>query len=44
MITVWAYSFLVGLFAVLLINLIGLHFYLISKGLTTYQFIIMQRE
>jgi hypothetical protein len=44
MVAVWVYSFLVGVFAILLINLIGLHFYLISKGITTYQFIIMQRE
>lgn len=44
MITVWTFSFIIAIFALLLVNLIGLHIYLISKGITTYQFIIMQRE
>jgi len=43
MVTVWVFASIVGIFALLIINLIGLHVYLIFKGLTTYQFILLQR-
>lgn len=44
MIAVWVFAVIILVFAILLLNLIGLHIYLIHKGLTTYQFIMMQRE
>ncbi len=44
MITLWVISVFVLVFWILVSNLIGLHIYLICKGLTTYQFIMLQRE
>jgi hypothetical protein len=44
MVAVWVFSVIVFVFSILLLNLIGLHIYLIYKGLTTYQFIMLQRE
>ncbi len=44
MIVVWIFSLIAIIFSILLLNLIGLHAYLICKGLTTYQFIMLQRE
>jgi len=44
MAAVWAFSAVVAVFCILLMNLVGLHIYLICKGITTYQFIMLQRE
>ena len=44
MIALWIFSVVPVIFAILLINLVALHFYLICKGITTYQFIMLQRE
>lgn len=44
MIALWVFSFIVILVVIMLMNLVGLHIYLIYKGFTTYQFIILQRE
>lgn len=44
MIAIWVIGAIVVIFFILLLNLIGLHIYLIIKGLTTYQFIMMQRD
>jgi hypothetical protein len=43
MIALWVFSIIPVIFAILLINLVALHIYLISKGITTYQFIMLQR-
>ncbi len=42
-IAVWIFSLIVSIFSILLMNLLGLHIYLIYKGITTYQFIMLQR-
>lgn len=39
----WVSGAINGVFAFLLINLIILHFYLIAKGISTYEFIVAQR-
>jgi hypothetical protein len=44
MIALWIFSVVPVIFAILLINLVALHIYLIRKGITTYQFIMLQRE
>ncbi len=44
MIALWVFSVVPVIFAILLINLVALHIYLIRKGITTYQFIMLQRE
>ncbi len=44
MIALWVYSIVPVVFSVLLFNLVALHIYLICKGITTYQFIMLQRE
>ena len=40
----WVSGGINAIFAFLLINLIVLHIYLICKGISTYEFIIAQRE
>ena len=40
----WVSGGINSIFAFLLINLIVLHIYLICKGISTYEFIIAQRE
>lgn len=41
---VWASSIIVLIFLILILNLIFLHIYLNYLGVTTYQFIMMNRE
>lgn len=43
-ITAWAILAVVGILWFLLLNLNILHFYLICKGYTTYQFILLRRD
>lgn len=40
----WISGAVNSIFSFLLLNLIVLHIYLISKGLSTYEFIMAQRE
>jgi hypothetical protein len=40
----WVSGGINSIFAFLLINLIVLHIYLICKGISTYEFIVAQRE
>ena len=40
----WISGGINGVFVFLLLNLIILHIYLISKGISTYEFIVAQRE
>ena len=40
----WISGALNSVFAFLLLNLIGLHIYLMCKGMSTYEFIVAQRE
>jgi hypothetical protein len=44
MIALWVFSVVPVIFAILLFNLVALHIYLICNGITTYQFIMLQRE
>ena len=44
MVALWVFSLISIVFSILLLNLVALHIYLISKGITTYQFIMLQRE
>lgn len=43
-VTAWISAAINAVFAFLLINLIILHIYLFCKGLSTYEFIMAQRE
>lgn len=43
-IVAWISGAINSIFSFLLLNLIVLHIYLISKGLSTYEFIMAQRE
>lgn len=40
----WVSGGINSIFVILLINLILLHIYLINKGISTYEFIMAQRE
>ena len=44
MIAIWVVCVIVAIFWLLLLNLIWLNLYLIHKGITNYQFIMLQRE
>jgi DHHC palmitoyltransferase len=43
-IVAWLSGGINSIFVILLINLIGLHIYLMHKGISTYEFIMAQRE
>ena len=43
-IVAWCSGTINAIFVVLLINLIILHLYLIHKGISTYEFIVIQRQ
>lgn len=43
-IVAWCSGTINAIFVILLINLIMLHLYLIHKGISTYEFIVIQRQ
>ena len=43
MITNWVYLVVICVFAILIFNLVLLHIFLICKGLSTYEFLVIRK-